>query len=191
VRLVPTALTAVVVVEPEPSADERGFFARTFDADVFRDHGLKPTVAQANLSYNHCAGTLRGLHLQLPPAAETKLVRCTAGAVWDVVVDLRPDSPTRFDHVAIEISAENRRGVYIPELFAHGFLTLTDGAEVAYQMGEFYTPGHAAGLRWDDPGLGIAWPRPVEVVSERDRAWPLLGERGDPLGPPAPPVLPQ
>lgn len=172
-----THLKGAFIIDLEERRDHRGFFARTFCAREFEAHGLKPMVAQANLSFNHRRGTLRGLHFQRPPAAETKLVRCTAGAIHDVIVDLRPESPTYLQHVGVELSAANRRALYVPEMFAHGYITLTDGAEVIYQVGEFYTPGAEGGLRWDDPALGIDWPVAVEVISEKDAAWPLIGER--------------
>ena len=169
-----TALKGAFVIEVETHADERGFFARTFCQHEFEAHGLKPAVAQCNLSFNHHAGTVRGLHFQRPPAAESKLVRATRGAVLDVIVDLREDSPTYLHHVAVELSADNRRALYVPELFAHGYQTLTDDAEVCYQVSEFYTPGCEGGLRHDDPRLGITWPLPVTVISAKDAAWPLL-----------------
>ncbi|RMH46912.1 MAG: dTDP-4-dehydrorhamnose 3,5-epimerase [Alphaproteobacteria bacterium] len=172
-----THLKGAFIIDLEERRDHRGFFARTFCAREFEAHGLKPMVAQTNLSFNHRRGTLRGLHFQRPPAAETKLVRCTAGAIHDVIVDLRPESPTYLQHVGVELSAANRRALYVPEMFAHGYITLTDGAEVIYQVGEFYTPGAEGGLRWDDPALGIDWPVAVEVISEKDAAWPLIGER--------------
>jgi len=167
-----TGLPGAYLIELERREDERGFFARTYCAEEFAAHGLKPTVVQANLSYNHRAGTLRGMHYQVPPAAETKLVRCTAGAVHDVIVDLRPDSPTYLKHFGVLLTAENRLALYVPELFAHGYLTLTDGAEVVYQVGEFYTPGAERGIRYDDPALAIPWPREVEVISAKDSSWP-------------------
>jgi dTDP-4-dehydrorhamnose 3,5-epimerase len=167
-----TGLPGAYIVELERREDHRGFFARTYCAEEFAAHGLKPVVVQANLSYNHAAGTLRGMHYQLPPAAETKLVRCTAGAVHDVIVDLRPDSPTYLRHFGVDLTAENRLALYVPEMFAHGYLTLTDGAEVVYQVGEFYTPGAERGIRYDDPALGIRWPREVAVISAKDEAWP-------------------
>lgn len=170
-----TPLPGAFLVDLEPRCDARGFFARSFCAREFGAHGLKPVVAQANLSYNHRAGTLRGLHYQAPPAAETKLVRCTAGAIWDVIVDIRAGSPTFRQSFGVELSAENRRALYVPEMFAHGYLTLTDGAEVIYSVGEFYTPGAEDGFRWDDPALAIDWPVPVLVTSEKDAAWPLIG----------------
>jgi dTDP-4-dehydrorhamnose 3,5-epimerase len=133
-------------------------------------------VAQANIAFNRRAGTVRGLHFQFPPAAETKLVRCTRGAVYDVIVDLRPESPTYLRHVDIELTADNRRALYVPERFAHGYQVLQDGTEIAYQVGEFYTPEAEGGLRYDDPLLGIAWPLPVTEISEKDRHWQAVEE---------------
>ena len=170
-----TPLPGAFLVDLEPRTDTRGFFARSFCAREFEAQGLKSVVAQENLSFNHRRGTLRGLHYQAPPAAETKLVRCTAGAIWDVIVDIRPGSPAFRKSFGVELSAANRRALYVPEMFAHGYLTLTDGAEVGYSVGEFYTPGAEGGLRWDDPALGIDWPLPVEVISEKDAVWPLIG----------------
>ena len=172
-----TKLKGAFIIDLEVREDERGGFARTFSQDEFAAHGLKTDVVQANLSYNHRAGTLRGMHYQLPPAAETKLVRCTRGAILDVIVDLREDSPTYLQHIAVELTAENRQALYVPELFAHGYQALTDGAEVVYQVSEAYTPGYERGLRHDDPQLGIQWPMPVTVISTKDRAWALLSER--------------
>ncbi len=169
-----TQLKGAFIIDVELLADQRGAFARTFCAKEFEQHGLKPTVTQCNLSFNHQAGTLRGLHYQVPPAAETKLVRCTKGAIYDVIVDLRPDSPTYRQHIGVELTADNRRALYVPELFAHGYQALTDGAEVVYQVGEFYTPGYERGLRYDDPAFGITWPLPVTVISEKDASWPLF-----------------
>jgi dTDP-4-dehydrorhamnose 3,5-epimerase len=171
-----TPLKGAFIIDIEERRDDRGFFARSFCAREFEAHGLKPVIAQANLSYNHRKGTLRGMHYQTPPAAETKLVRCTAGAVLDVIVDIRPGSPTYLQHVAVELTAGNRRALYVPEMFAHGYLTLTDDAEVIYSVGEFYTPGAEGGLRWDDPALGIDWPVRVEVISAKDAAWALIGQ---------------
>ena len=169
-----TRLRGAFLIDLEPRPDARGFFARTFCAREFEAHGLKTTVAQGNVSFNHARGTLRGLHYQLPPSAETKLVRCVRGAIYDVIVDLRPDSPTYLQHVGVELSEENRRALYVPAMFAHGYLTLTDGAEVTYQVDEFYAPGQERGLRYDDPALGITWPLPVSVISDKDASWPLL-----------------
>lgn len=166
-----TSLKGAFLIELEPHSDARGFFARSFCAREFAAHGLKPAVAQCNLSYNHKAGTLRGMHYQLPPAAETKLVRCTRGAIYDVIIDLRPDSDTYLQHFGAELSEENRAALYVPEMFAHGYQALSDGAEVTYQVSEFYTPGMERGLRYDDPAFGIAWPMPVSVISDKDAAW--------------------
>lgn len=166
-----TKLKGAFILDLENREDDRGFFARTFCMKEFEQHGLKPTVAQCNLSYNHKAGTMRGMHYQTPPAAETKLVRCTRGAIYDVIIDLRPESPTYMQHVGVELTADNRRALYVPELFAHGYLALTDGAEVAYQVGEFYTPGYEHGIRYDDPAFNIEWPVPIAVISAKDAAW--------------------
>ena len=141
-------------------------------------------IEQCNISYNHKAGTLRGMHYQVDPAPEVKLVRCTAGAILDIIVDVRPNSPTRFEHVAVELSAQNRRALYVPPYFAHGYLTLTDDAEIAYQVSTAYTPGTERGLRWDDPALALPWPIEVAVISAKDASWPLLTP--DDLRPPTP-----
>lgn len=166
-----TKLKGAFILDLELRADDRGAFARTFCMKEFEEHGLKPTVAQCNLSFNYKAGTLRGMHYQTPPAAETKLVRCTKGAIYDVIIDMRPNSPTYMQHIGVELTADNRRALYVPELFAHGYQALTDGAEVVYQVGEFYTPGYERGIRYDDPAFGIEWPMPVTVISEKDAAW--------------------
>lgn len=173
-KFVETPLKGAFLIELDKLEDSRGFFARTFCAQEFEAHGLKATVAQCNVSFNHRKGTLRGMHFQIPPAVETKLVRCTRGAIYDVIVDLRPNSPTYKSHFSVELSEENYRALYIPEQFAHGFQTLTDHAEVFYQMGEFYTPGCQRGLRYDDPAFGISWPLPISEISEKDLALPLL-----------------
>jgi len=175
VKFTPTPLDGAFVVDVEKHADERGFFARTYCVEEFRARGLIAQVAQCSLSFNRVTGTLRGMHYQGAPAAEVKLVRCTAGAIYDVIVDVRPGSPTFGQYFGLELSALNRRALYVPELFAHGFQTLSDGAEVLYQISELYTPGCARGLRYDDPALGIRWPLPVSVISEKDANWPLLG----------------
>jgi dTDP-4-dehydrorhamnose 3,5-epimerase len=169
-----TTLEGAYVVELERLEDERGFFARTFCAREFEAMGLNPTVAQANVSFNRHKGTLRGMHYQAPPAAETKLVRCIRGAIYDVIVDLRPDSPTYLWHYGVEMNAENRKAIYVPDLFAHGFQTLEDDVEVTYEMGEFYTPNAKRGLRYDDPAVGIEWPLEVSEISDEDRSWRLL-----------------
>jgi dTDP-4-dehydrorhamnose 3,5-epimerase len=167
-----TALRGAFVVELDPLRDERGFFARSWCANEAADHGIDPRVVQCNVSFNRAKGTLRGLHYQVAPHAEAKLVRCTQGAVHDVIVDLRPDSPTYLGHVGLLLSAENRKMLFVPEGFAHGFLTLADDSEVFYQMSEFYSPVAARGVRWDDPAFAIEWPAPVAVISDRDRSYP-------------------
>lgn len=163
-----------VLVELEAREDARGLFARTFDRAVFAAAGLEAVVDQANLSVNHRAGTLRGMHYQTASAPEAKLVRCTRGAVVDVAVDVRPDSPTYLQHVMVELSAENRRALYVPPLFAHGYQTLEDHTDVAYQVSGAYSPDHERGLRHDDPALSLAWPLPVVELSAKDGSWPLL-----------------
>jgi dTDP-4-dehydrorhamnose 3,5-epimerase len=177
-RLVPTDIVGATVVELELRQDERGFFARSFDQQEFADAGLEPIVEQANVSFNVKAGTLRGMHLQIAPAPEAKLVRCTRGAIVDVVVDLRAGSPTFLQHVAVELTAENRRALYVPPFFAHGYQTLVDDTEVVYQVSGRYTPEAERGLRYDDPVLGIAWPLPVDSTSPKDASWPLLPTDG-------------
>ena len=171
-----TPLNDAWVIDTESLSDDRGFFARAFCANEFKEHGLNPTIAQGNMSYNHKKGTLRGMHYQKAPATETKLVRCTHGSIYDVIVDIRPDSPTYMQHYGVELSAENRRALYVPEMFAHGYLTLTDHAEVTYLVGEFYTPGVEGGYRYDDPAFGIEWPISVDVVSEKDANWALIDQ---------------
>ncbi len=177
-RFTELELPGVFLVDLEPRGDERGFFSRTFSADLFEAHGLEPRIVQCNLSYNRRRGTLRGLHYQDEPAPETKLVRCIRGAIYMVAVDRRPGSATYQRHVGVELSAENRRALYVPRLCANGYQTLTDDAEIAYQVSEFYTPSAERGLRFDDPALGIEWPLPVTTMSDKDRAWPLLTEQG-------------
>jgi dTDP-4-dehydrorhamnose 3,5-epimerase len=160
------------VIEPERLEDERGFFARSFCAREFRAHGLNPCVAQCNISFNRRRGTLRGLHFQRPPHAEAKLVRCTAGAVYDVIVDLRPASPTFCRHFAVELNVRNRKLLYVPEGFAHGFQTLEEDTEAFYQMSAPFEPEARAGVRWNDPAFAIAWPLEVTSISETDRSFP-------------------
>ena len=166
-----TPLQGAYVIELQEMSDERGFFARSFCMNEFEAHGLKSFTAQCNLSFNHKAGTLRGMHYQIPPAAETKFIRCTRGAIFDVIIDLRPDSPSYLQHFGIELSDENRKALYVPELFAHGYQALTDGAEVTYQVSEFYTPGMERGLPYNDPTFGIDWPLEVTVISDKDANW--------------------
>ncbi len=169
-----TKLRGAYIVDLERREDERGFFARAFCQHEFEALGLKPMVAQTNIASNRKAGTLRGMHFQYPPAAETKLIRCPRGAILDVIVDLRPESPTFLEHVAVELSEDNGRALYVPERFAHGYLCLADATDTIYQVGEFYAPGFEGGLRFDDPDLDLPWTTPVTVVSEKDRAWPDL-----------------
>jgi dTDP-4-dehydrorhamnose 3,5-epimerase len=169
-----TKLPGAVLVELEPARDERGFFARSYCEREFRERGLATRFPQCNVSFNHARGTLRGMHYQLEPHAEVKLVRCTAGAIFDVIVDLRAGSPMRLQWTGVELSARNRSALYIPEGFAHGFLTLEDATEVFYQMGAFHEPGAARGLRWDDPTLAIDWPAAPAVISARDASYPDL-----------------
>ena len=162
------------LIEPELISDERGSFARTWCAAEFEERGLNSRLVQCNISTNRLRGTVRGMHFQREPHAEAKLVRCTRGAICDVIVDLRPDSPTFRRWIAQELSADNHRLFYIPEGFAHGFQTLTDDAEVFYQMSREFVPGAASGVRWDDPALRIDWPLPISIISERDQTWPEL-----------------
>lgn len=167
-----TKLPGTFEIEVEPKADERGLFARTWCRREFADRGLKAEVAQCSLSFNPRKGTLRGMHFQVAPHGETKVVRCTRGAIYDVVLDLRPKSPTFKDWVAIVLSAETRKTVYVPEGCAHGFLTLEDKTEVCYQISEFHDMELARGVRFDDPAFQIDWPEKIEVISERDRNYP-------------------
>jgi dTDP-4-dehydrorhamnose 3,5-epimerase len=171
-RFTETKLKGAYIIEPEPIADERGFFARTFCAREFEAHGLNPRLAQCNISYNARRGTLRGMHYQAAPHQEAKLVRCTMGAIYDVIIDLRPESPTFKHWIAVELTAENRLMLYVPTGFAHGFQTLEDNTEVFYQMSEFYHPECARGVRWDDPAFGIKWPILHPILSNKDRSYP-------------------
>ncbi len=171
-----TRLHGAFTIDVEPREDNRGFFARVFCQREFEEHGLKPVIAQANIAFNRRKGTLRGMHFQYPPAAETKLVRTTRGAILDIIVDLRPESPTYLQHVAVELSADNRRALYVPERFAHGYQVLEEDTETSYQVGEFYTPETEGGLRFDDRRLGLSWPLPVGEVSAKDGAWKTLDE---------------
>lgn len=160
------------VIDPERLEDERGFFARTWCRREFKAHGLTSELAQCNISFNRRKGTLRGMHFQMAPHAEARLVRCTAGAVYDVIVDLRPASVSFKRWFPIELTADNHRMLYIPEGLAHGFLTLRDDTEVFYQMSEFYAPEFARGVRWNDPAFGIEWPEKIQVMADRDRLYP-------------------
>jgi dTDP-4-dehydrorhamnose 3,5-epimerase len=167
-----TKLEGAWIVELNRLEDERGFFARSFCQREFIEHGMNPRIAQCNISYNIKKRTLRGMHLQVSPSQEAKLVQCTQGAIYDVIIDLRPDSATFCEHLGIQLSAGNYRMLYIPEGFAHGFLTLEDHSNVFYLMSEFYAPEYARGFRWNDPAFHISWPEPPEVISERDAAYP-------------------
>jgi dTDP-4-dehydrorhamnose 3,5-epimerase len=172
-----TKLRAAFIMDVERREDSRGFFARVFCQHEFEAHGLKPIIAQANVAYNRKRGTLRGMHFQFPPAAETKLVRCTRGAILDIIVDLRPESPTYLQHIAVELTGENCRALYVPERFAHGYQVLQDDTETSYQVGEFYTPGSEGGLLYNDPRLGLEWPLPVSIISEKDQIWKPLDQQ--------------
>jgi dTDP-4-dehydrorhamnose 3,5-epimerase len=167
-----TKLAGAFVIELERYTDERGFFARTFCQQEFEAHGLKAQVAQCNVSFNKRKGTLRGMHYQAAPFTEAKLVRCTLGSIYDVIIDLRPASATFKRHFAMELTAENRRMLYIPEDFAHGFQTLEDDTEVFYQMAQRYSAEHARGVRWNDPAFGIEWPKGERIIIERDQNYP-------------------
>lgn len=171
-----TELKGAFIIDVNRLGDNRGFFARVFCQREFEGHGLKPVIVQANIAFNRTRGTLRGMHFQYPPAAEMKLVRCTQGAILDVIVDLRPESPTYLRHIAVELSAQNHRALYVPERFAHGYQVLEDTTETSYQVGEFYSPENEGGLRYDDPLLGLQWPLPVGEVSEKDMKWKFLEE---------------
>lgn len=169
---IPTPLAGAFQIEPEKIVDERGYFARTWATDEFTAHGLETTLAQCNTSFNHKRGTVRGMHFQTPPHGEIKLVRCTRGALFDVMVDLRPDSPTFLQWYGAELSAENGRMLYIPRGFAHGFQTLSDGAEIFYMVSTAYAPGAQRGVRWDDPLFAIDWQLPVTMINQRDATYP-------------------
>jgi dTDP-4-dehydrorhamnose 3,5-epimerase len=168
-----TRLGGVFVVDLERREDARGFFARSWCANEFAEQGLTAEVVQANVSFNPRRGTLRGMHFQRAPHAETKLVRCTRGAVYDVVVDLRPNSETYKQWLGVDLTQENRRALFVPEGFAHGYQTLAPDSEVFYQVSEYYTPGAEGGVRWNDPAFGIDWPDPDNAfLSDKDRNWP-------------------
>ena len=176
-RFSETPVAGAWLIDLEPINDERGFFARTFCVEEFAARGLDTSVVQCNMSLTRATGTIRGLHYQVAPAAETKLVRVVRGAVYDVIVDLRAGADLQC--YAVELSAENRRSLFVPEGCAHGFQTLADDTCVEYQMGAAYTPGTDRGVRFDDPRLAIAWPKSITQVSERDRSWPLIADRID------------
>lgn len=168
-------LPGAFIIEVEKRSDERGFFARSWCAREFEAHGLCTQMVQSNISFNHRKGTLRGMHFQKPPYGEAKLIRCTRGAIYDVIIDLRPQSPTYKQWLGVELTADNYAMLYVPENFAHGFQTLTDAAEVFYQISQYYTPGAEGGLRWDDPAFNIQWPQAQpSVIAEKDKQWPLF-----------------
>jgi dTDP-4-dehydrorhamnose 3,5-epimerase len=167
-----TGLPGAVLIEPQRISDARGFFARTWSAEELAERGLSTRIAQCSISYNGARGTLRGMHYQIAPHAEVKLVRCTAGAIYDVIIDLRPESPTYRRHFGATLSASSRLQLYIPEGFAHGFLTLEDDSEVFYQISEPYAPAAGRGVRWDDPAFAIDWPGEVRVIAPRDASYP-------------------
>ncbi len=173
-RYTPTDVAGVTIVDIEPQRDDRGFFSRSFCADEFDAVGLISSVAETNISYNYTRGTLRGLHRQGPPHAEAKLVRCTRGAIVDVAVDVRPESRTYRKHIMVQLSADNRRALFLPPYVAHGFQTLADNTEVLCQVSGSYAPASEQGFRWDDPKFGIEWPLPVSIISEEDASWPLM-----------------
>ncbi len=169
-----TELAGAFIVDLERHQDGRGFFARLFCQQEFAAHGLQAPVAQVNIAANRRRGTIRGMHFQFPPTTETKYVRCMRGATLDVIVDLRPESPTYLRHIAVELSARNQRGLYIPTGFAQGYQTLEDDTDILYMMGGFYTPAAQSGLRHDDPMLALSWPLALEAISEKDENWELL-----------------
>jgi dTDP-4-dehydrorhamnose 3,5-epimerase len=171
-----TILNGAYIIDPERMEDERGFFARSWCRREFEAHGLNPGLVQCNISFNKKKGTLRGMHHQDPPYQEAKTVRCTMGAIYDVIIDLRSKSSTFKQHFGAFLTAENRKTLYVPEGFSHGFLTLEDNTEVFYQMSEYHAPECARGIRWNDPGIGIKWPADVFIISERDRNYPDFTE---------------
>jgi dTDP-4-dehydrorhamnose 3,5-epimerase len=167
-----TKLAGAYTIELERREDERGFFARGWCQQEFERQGLVSRLVQANISFNKQRGTLRGMHYQASPFEETKLVRCTRGAICDVIIDLRPESPTYGQWLGVELTADNYRILYVPERFAHGFITLEDNTEVTYQVSQFYTPACERGIRWNDPAFGVRWPVEVQVISQKDSSWP-------------------
>ena len=170
-----TKLKGAFIIEMEPIKDMRGFFARAWCKKEFEEHGLKPYLVQANITFSRKKGTLRGMHYQVAPYQEAKLVRCLKGALFDVIIDLRPDSPTYREWIDIELAEDNYKALYVPEGFAHGYQTLKDNTEVFYQVSQFYCPDSERGIRWNDPAFGIKWPQAQElVISEKDENWPYF-----------------
>jgi dTDP-4-dehydrorhamnose 3,5-epimerase len=171
-----TKIKGAYIIDLERKEDSRGFFARAFSQKEFEAHGLKPIVAQANIASNVKKGTVRGMHFQYPPAAETKTVRCPRGAILDIIVDLRPESVTYLQHISVELNEDNHRALYVPERFAHGYQTLRDNTDMSYQVGELYTPSAEGGLLYKDPRLKLQWPLPVTAISDRDQKFALLDD---------------
>lgn len=176
-RFSPTQLCGAWLIEPAPVRDHRGFFARTFCAQEYMERGLTTRFVQHSTSYSAAKGTLRGMHFQRAPHAEVKVVSCLSGAIWDVIIDLRPESPTYRRWQGFELTADNHRQLYVPEGFAHGFQTLCHESQVGYLISEFYAPTAASGVRYDDPAFAIEWPLPAAAVSEKDRSWPNFVDR--------------
>jgi dTDP-4-dehydrorhamnose 3,5-epimerase len=174
-----TELEDAYIIELQEFNDERGFFARAFCEKEFKDHGIDFRVVQANTSYSSKKHTLRGMHYQEKPHQEAKLIKCTKGAIYDVIIDMRPDSPTFKKWAGVELTEQNRKMIYVPEGFAHGFLTLEDDTEVYYPVTESYTPGAEKGIRWDDPAFNIDWPAKAAIISAKDKSWPLFDKSLD------------
>jgi dTDP-4-dehydrorhamnose 3,5-epimerase len=167
-----TKLQGAYIIDIEPKADQRGFFARAWCQQEFKAHGLNPSVVQINVGFSHKRATLRGMHYQTAPCAEVKLVRCSLGAIYDVIIDLREDSPTHKQWIGLELTQDNHRMLYVPEGFAHGYMTLADNSEMSYQTTQFFSREHATGVRYNDPAFAIDWPLQVQVISEQDQNWP-------------------
>jgi dTDP-4-dehydrorhamnose 3,5-epimerase len=167
-----TKLHGAYIIDIEPKADQRGFFARAWCQQEFEAHGLNPSVVQINVGFSHKRGTLRGMHYQTAPCAEVKLVRCSRGAIYDVIIDLREDSPTHKQWIGLELTQDNHNMLYVPEGFAHGYITLADNSEMSYQTSQFFSREHATGIRYNDPAFAIDWPIQAQVISEQDRNWP-------------------
>jgi len=172
VKFLETSLKGAYIIEIEPIEDNRGLFARSWCKREFEAHSLNSKIVQCNISFNTKKGILRGMHYQIKPSEEAKLVRCTSGAIFDVIIDLRADSPTFKGWFAVELNDKNRKMLYIPERFAHGFQTLKDNTEVFYQMSEYYSPNHSRGIRWNDPSFSIQWPEDKRIISKRDQQYP-------------------
>ena len=178
-QFIDTPIHGAYVVSLEQHVDHRGFFAEAFTSKKFAERGLKAEINMCNVSGSEKAGTFRGFHYQIPPFAQSKLIRCIHGRAHDIIVDVRPDSPSYREHFAIELSQENRLAIYVPEMVAQGWIALSDGAEIMYLVGGHYSPSHERGLRWDDAALGIQWPIPVSCISEKDSTWPGISKPGN------------